>query len=169
MAFIKWTLYILIVITSTEIGTLISQRYKKRVEELNSFKSAFNILKTKIRFTYAPLKEIFEDIERVTDSKTKMIFKNARENMDIDGTTKAWEMAIKNSETNLTKEDKVTICGLGKLLGKTDINGQISEIDLNLEFLEKQIIKAEAEREKNAKLYKTLGTITGLGIVIILL
>lgn len=47
--------------------------------------------------------------------------------------------------------------------------GQVSEIDLTLSFLNNQIDKAEKERAKNEKLYRTLGAITGLGIVIILM
>ena len=56
----------------------------------------------------------------------------------------------------------------GKLLGKTDKKGQISEIDLSLNFIEKQIQKAEVEKNKNAKLYKSLGVLIGCGITIIL-
>ena len=37
------------------------------------------------------------------------------------------------------------------------------------ECIEKQIEKAEEERNKNEKLYKTLGTVIGLAIVIILI
>ena len=52
--------------------------------------------------------------------------------------------------------------------GKTDISGQISEIDLTNTFLDMQIEKAENEKRKNQKMYKTLGTVIGLAIVIIL-
>ena len=55
----------------------------------------------------------------------------------------------------------------GKLLGKTDKKGQIGEIEITMEFIEKQIDKAELEKNKNSKLYKSLGILCGLGIVII--
>ncbi len=51
--------------------------------------------------------------------------------------------------------------------GKTDKKGQISEIEITNNFIEKQIEKAENEKNKNAKLYKSLGVICGIGIVII--
>lgn len=58
---------------------------------------------------------------------------------------------------------------IGKLLGKTDIEGQLSEISLGLDLIGKQIKDAEYERNKNSKLYKTMGVIFGLGISIILI
>lgn len=52
--------------------------------------------------------------------------------------------------------------------GKTDIEGQMSEINLFKEMLKTKIAKAEEEKKKNTKMYRSLGTITGLVIIIIL-
>jgi stage III sporulation protein AB len=57
---------------------------------------------------------------------------------------------------------------LSKLLGKTNLEGQVREIELTQSFLKKQIEDAEQERQKNEKLYKTLGMTIGLAIVILL-
>ena len=54
-------------------------------------------------------------------------------------------------------------------MGQTDLQGQISKVKLTLGFLEEQIIQAQAEENKNRKLYKTLGVLTGVGLVIILI
>ena len=70
---------------------------------------------------------------------------------------------------NITNEDKLALSNLGKLLGKTDILGQINQIEMTEDFLEEQIRKAEKEMDKNEKLYRTLGMILGLTIVIILI
>ena len=166
MELLKWMLYALVLGTSTTIGFLFSQKYQKRVEELKDFKSAFTIFKTKIRFTYAPLRDIFDDISNSISSKTALVFKNAIKYMEQENATDSWNRAVQETELNITKEDKESICSLGKLLGKTDLEGQMNEIDLSLTFLETQIEKAEKEKEKNAKLYRTLGTITGIGKVL---
>ena len=69
----------------------------------------------------------------------------------------------------LNQEDINIIKGLGKQLGKTDVEGQVSEIALTNEFLDIQIKDAEEQCKKNEKMYKTLGTIIGIAIVIILI
>ena len=53
--------------------------------------------------------------------------------------------------------------------GKTDLQGQLNEINLHISFLDKQIVLAEEECKKNEKMYRTLGTIFGLAIIIILI
>jgi stage III sporulation protein AB len=68
----------------------------------------------------------------------------------------------------MQKNDIQVLKGLSKLLGKTDIQGQISEIELTNNFLDIQLEEAKKALEKNEKLYKNLGVITGLAIVIIL-
>ena len=80
----------------------------------------------------------------------------------------AWEKAIDESNTKLTNDDKEVIKGLAKMLGKTDLDGQVNEIRLTLKFLETKLKEAEVEKSKNEKMYKTLGATIGLAIVIIL-
>ena len=81
----------------------------------------------------------------------------------------AWEKAIEESQNNnLSKEDKHVLKTLSKLLGRTDVDGQTSQIEITQKFLETQIKEAQEQKEKNEKLYSKLGTTIGLVIVIIL-
>ncbi len=88
--------------------------------------------------------------------------------MEYNSAGEAWEQAVKTSETNLTKEDINVLLMLSKMLGQTDVEGQISQIEVTETFLEKQIAEAVEEKNKNEKLYRKLGTTIGLAIVIIL-
>ncbi len=49
------------------------------------------------------------------------------------------------------------------------MEGQVNQIELTNQFVETQISKAQTELAKNEKLYKTLGTVLGLVIVILLI
>ncbi len=169
MEIIKWIFYVLILWTSSSIGIIYSKKYQNRVNELKDFKTALNMLKTKIRFTNDPLKECFADISKSVTSKTANIFSNTCTYMEKYDVTTSWNKAINDTETNLTKEDKKIINMFGRLLGKTDLDGQLNEIELSLNFIETQIETAEVENSKSTKLYKSLGIITGIGIIIVLI
>lgn len=166
---IKGIFLILIFLTSSGIGMLISQKYRNREKQLKEIKNAFHILETKIRFTYAPMPEIFGEIAEGTSGPVSNIFALAKEKMKETSAGRAWEEAIEEENTELRKEDKEVLKELGVLLGKTDVEGQISQIKVTNIFLEEQIEKAGQERKKNEKLYKTLGMVTGLAIIIVLI
>ena len=89
--------------------------------------------------------------------------------MESESAGVAWEEAVDSSDTNFSKEDAEIIKSLAKMLGKTDIDGQVSEIRLTNKFLDVQIKDAENEKMKNEKLYKTLGATVGLALVIVLI
>ncbi len=48
------------------------------------------------------------------------------------------------------------------------LKDRFGQIELTSKLIEKQIEKAECEKNKNFKLYKTMGVISGIGICIIL-
>lgn len=168
MQIIKYFILFLILILSTLIGKFLSKKYVYRLEELEDMKNALNILKTKIKFTYEPIPEVFEEISKNVNKNVGNIFTLAKEKMKDESASKAWELAVEKTECNLKKDDKKIIKTLSKLLGQTDVEGQISQIEITEEFLEDQIKEAGEEKRKNEKLYTRLGTITGLVIVIIL-
>lgn len=169
MMIIKIVLLFLVFLCCSYIGITISSQYKKRVEELKEMKKSFIAIETKMKYTYEVLPEIFKEVSVGLKENIKNIFEKARLLMEEKTAKEAWVEALENTKTNMTKEDVEILKGYGKLLGKTDIEGQVSQIELTNEFLETQIKKAEQELIKNEKLYKTLGTVSGLAIVILLI
>lgn len=166
MIFIKNVELISIIIICSYIGFLKSKNFENRVIELSKFQNALVMFESKLKFTYEPIKNIFEEISKVIyKNENNVFYYTAKEERNI---YNAWCDGVdKNSFLNT--EDKDVIKMMGKLLGKTDIEGQLSEISLGLDLVSKQIKTAEFEKNKNCKLYKTMGVILGLGICIILI
>ncbi len=69
----------------------------------------------------------------------------------------------------MKQEDIEVLKNLAKLLGISDIDGQISQIEMTQNFLDTQLKQAQEEKQKNEKLYQKLGTIIGLAIVVMLI
>lgn len=166
---IRIIIYSAIFLTCSAIGILKSKRYINRVNELREFKSGLNMFKAKVKFTYEPIPEIFKQISTNMNSKIGNIFQIASNNMKFVTAGEAWNMAVDTDILNISSEDKEVLKNLSKLLGQTDIEGQLNQIELTNNFIDEQITKAEIEKAKNEKMYRNLGMIIGIGIVIILI
>lgn len=169
MIILKYIMIFLVFLISVLIGNIISKKYILRVKELKDFNNALNIIENKIKFTYESLPEIFLQTSKLLSKNISEIFLQASNNMKNVGAEEAWNEALEKSTTNLYKDDLENIRQFGKMLGKTDKEGQVSSIELTKTFIQMQIEKANIEEQKNSKLYKTLGTIVGLAFVIILI
>ena len=127
MIFIKYIILGMILLGTSYIGILISKKYANRVKDLNEMRKGFNFFEEKIKFTYEPIPDVFEEISKKLTENIGEIFINASSNMKDMSAGESWERAIEQSSTNMTKEDIDIVKGLAKMLGKTDIDGQISE------------------------------------------
>lgn len=168
MQVVKYIILFMILVLSSALGKILSKKYVYRLEELEEFKNSLNIFKNKIRFTYEPIPDIFDEISETKVKNVGIIFKNAKEKMNIENANVAWEKSVEESNNNLKEDDKNVLKTLSKLLGQTDADGQLSQIEITEKFLDTQIKDAIEEKQKNEKMYIRLGTIIGLAIVIVL-
>jgi len=159
MNILKYVLLTGIFSLSTMIGSLISKMYENRVSELREFKNILNIMKAKIQFTYEPLAEIFKQISKENSTKVEKIIGKIANQIQYSNVNEAWSTCIQEADISINQEDKNILKRLGKLLGQTDVEGQLSEIEVTESFLDTQIVKAEEDKRKNQKMYKTLGVI----------
>lgn len=168
MLYLKILNMISIIFICSYIGIDKAKTFSTRVFKLRNLKNSFNIFKTKLEFTYEPIKEIFTEISEIVYKNKSNMFKSYIENMKKGEFEEAWNLAVAENSFSLSKDDIKIISNFGNLLGKTDLKGQINEIELANSFLDKQIVEAEEIRKKNDKLYKSLGIIIGITIVIVL-
>ena len=106
-------------ISMSLIGKIIAKKYSYRVEELEEMKNALNIFKNKIKFTYSPIGEIFEEISQNTSIKNiANIFTRAKNNMNNQTASEAWDKSLEEINTNMKEEDIKKLKNLSKLLRK---------------------------------------------------
>ena len=168
MQIIKYIMLFFILSGCSLIGRYLAKKYVIRVNDLEEMRNALNMFKSKVKFTYEPIGEIFEEISQNTTKNVGQVFILAKEKMKNMSASEAFEEAVSETKNGLTNEDKYVLKTLSKLLGQTDIEGQISQIEITQKFLETQLKEALAEKNKNERLYSKLGTTIGLAIVIIL-
>ena len=120
MIIVKYIFLFIIFSVISIIGNLIAKKYKNRVRELKDFKEMFNILESKIKFTYEPLGEIFKEMSEILDKRKniKNVIEETSNNLKNRDFKSAWENSINKNKTELSlnNEDINVIKGLGNLL-----------------------------------------------------
>ena len=121
MLVVKYFMLFLVLVACTLIGRFLSKKYVYRLNELEEMKNALNVFEAKIKFTYEPIPQIFQEMAENISKNISNIFINAKDKMQNKNAGIAWEEALDESNTNLTKEDKHVLKSLSKLLGQTDV------------------------------------------------
>lgn len=164
---------VLLIAGTTLVGRVYGKQFQERVEFLRDVQQRLEVLKNEIAFFKGVLTDSFQ---RAASAKgpAQELFSMMLEQLEMEEGTdvqKAWEYACQSTckEIYLTQEDGQVICSFGQLLGTSDVEGQIA----NLEVLEGQLQqlerKAEEARKKNQPLWQKIGPIVGIAIAIFLL
>ncbi|AEV68671.1 stage III sporulation protein SpoIIIAB [Acetivibrio clariflavus] len=162
---------LIVFVSCTLLGYSHAQTYAQRPQELKTLQMLLQIFENEISFLSNVLQEAFQKVSSCTDSSVAVFFEAAVENLK-EGlcADEAWTKAVKEniSGTSLNSEDEAIIISFGKMLGSSDLEGQIKNIRLTVNQLKIQEQKAEELRSKNEKMFKSLGVLCGLAIIILL-
>lgn len=169
MFIVKLILLLCVFGTSSIIGIIISKKYSNRVHILKQIKNGLGIFELKLNYSCETIPEVFTEISKKIDGTAGEIFSNMVANMEKMPVTEAWEKSINENSDCLNIEDINSLKPLGKLLGKTDVQGQISQVKIVQEFIDKQMLEAIEDKNKNSIMYKKLGAVVGIMLVIVLI
>ncbi len=164
----------MVVLSSGLLGYLYAIDCKKRPQELRALQGLLQMFETEITYASSTLVEAFEKISGNSRYSAAALFKSASEILKNDssvGAREAWERAVKSNarQMGLDSEDENILFSFGKMLGSSDLEGQVKNIRLLINQLKIQEARAEEKRKQNERMYKTLGLLGGLAIVIVLL
>ncbi|HEY8348579.1 MAG TPA: stage III sporulation protein SpoIIIAB [Clostridiales bacterium] len=171
--FLKVLGSIIVLLSSSFLGYIMSRDCSKRPQQLRSLQNLLQMFENQISYSSDVLAEAFERISRA-GGETGIFFRTTVDllkNGSAANASEAWEKAVKKciGRTALKREDEQILLSFGKSLGSTDLEGQIKNIRLALGQLALQVEKAEENRKKNESMYKSLGILGGLALVIILI
>ena len=165
----------IIVLASTSfLGYVLSRDCSKRPQQLRELQGLLQIFENEVSFLSNLLVDAFKKIYSLSKSDAAIFFKRTVQLLEMNNgfsSVEAWEAAVKEciKGTALNKEDEAILASFGKMLGNSDLEGQIKNIRLTLNQLKLQEQKAEATKTKNEAMYKRLGVLAGIAIVIVLI
>lgn len=125
-------------------------------------------IKAEIRYTAKETRQLINELQE-SECFDKLVFLKKCVDLMDSGISfpKAWEKAIKSNPENFDSNDLEQIIYLSEVLGATDIQGQISALDMVKCNIENNLYQAEQNCQTKGKMYKSLGMLSGLAVAIL--
>lgn len=173
MILLKISGSILILLSTSLLGYLYGSSYRDRVNNLVLLENCIRILETEIIYGANPLPEALINVYRKGNSKVSFVFKEISDQLVLNKRTvlecfQSIENILKE-KLKFNDEDIEMFFSLGRTIGVSNRVDQEKNFKLLLVQIETLETEARESRDKNEKLYKSLGILLGLVIVIILL
>lgn len=174
MATIKLIFNLVILAFSSLLGFVYGNVYTRRARNLLDLQYSIRVLESEIINGIRPLPEALENVAIKGRGRIAKLFKDIRDDLVMNKREDIYysfllQKEILKTKYGLNDKDIEVFMFLGKILGKTDKGDQEKNIRFIISQLENHYIEAEADRLKNTKLYRSLGVLVGLGLIIILI
>ncbi len=159
-------------LTSAGMGFLLSDRLNKRLKNLEIVLIFLDRLKTCLVYQNFPTKEIIDFLAEDSFCKSLPFITVCQELLKKQNNfPSAWKKAVQQTkgQMNLTEADLSPIFSLSDIIGSADVEHQISALLMTEELLKRQREEAEEAKRKKGRLYRSLGALAGVGMVIILI
>lgn len=163
----------LIVFTAYCYGNYLSSIYLKRVRLLEDLILALEMFLAEVGYGLTPLPRAFQNIgSRLKSPVGRMFVETAQLMGQGKGLTafECWEKAVGEclGDLELRENQAELFLRLGLIWGKGDKNGQLRQVALMQEMIRQALDQAQKERNKNEKMWKYLGLLGGITLVIFL-
>lgn len=163
---------ILVVAATSWIGLETAQRFQRRPRQLREIQSSLQMLETEISYVLTPLPKAMETIARSIDGLTGNFFAVVRHQIinNPGSIREAWSKGMEYLREHgaLSECDENILRNFGSTLGISDRQDQIKHLKLVMAQLANAETSAWEEKAKNERMFKALGLLGGLAIVILL-
>ena len=149
-------------------GVWFSKRLKERERFMSSVILLIKELTVQIRYTNTEIGVILKTASQ-NEAYQNLLFIAACANISENGDFHPlWNDGVKK-QPYLTPADRELLFALGDRLGETDLDGQLSFLELTCEMLKKQQQEASENYRKKGRMYRSVGFLCGLAAGIMVL
>ncbi|KSU88456.1 stage III sporulation protein SpoAB [Bacillus sp. VT 712] len=164
---------IFILLASTFTGFEVAKQLSERPRQLRQLKTALRSLESEIMYSNRPLHEISHMLSKQFPNPLSLFFKEFEQRLTQGMTTakEAWEYALQTHKKALAfKEGELEVLKqFGETLGQHDRYSQQKHILLAINHLDREEQDALEQQNRYEKMIKSLGFLSGLLLVILLM
>lgn len=163
----------MVLMAAAVLGFMKAGKYRERIKELRHLQVALNMLSSEISYTATPVPLAFKKIGSRVDKPIALFFLRCsqllEESPEVDFSD-TWQRVVKENfkETTLEKSDQYLLLSISSFLGVSDQQHQEKQINLILHQLDHTERDALDAMHKNERMWRYLGVMGGLMLVILL-
>jgi stage III sporulation protein AB len=163
---------ILILTVTTWIGFELAKKYSNRPKQLRQLKVALQALEAEIMYGHTPLYEAMDNVAHLSKEPLRTFFHSFSTQLQegAQSVKEAWQSSLDKvwSDTALRQEEYEVLRQFGETLGQHDRESQQKHITLAIHHLEKEEKDAKDNQHKYERMMKSLGFLSGLLLIILL-
>jgi stage III sporulation protein AB len=165
---------VLVVTAATGFGLWKAGTYTQRAKELQQLLTSLEMLATEIAYAATPLPDAFRRIGSQVGGKIGHLLQETGSAVQRGDGLTAGEIFCStllkwNTALQLTPQDQQILIAFAHTLGNSDRSDQLKHIQLAVTRLSAEAVVAREEQARLGKMWKYLGALTGLAVVIIML
>ncbi len=154
------------------MGFRASWRLRARLTALSGLSTGLQFMRSELAFREPPVPELMETLAGQTPEPVCRVFQacaDRQEQLGREPFSAVWEQAVDQcGGLELTARERRELSAVGNILGRYDVDGQLGALGALHHRVEQLYDEAVRERENKGRVYSTLGVVTGLGLVILL-
>lgn len=164
---------LLILLSGTAVGFLQAAKYVDRSKELRILIHALQRLETEINYGHTPLPDAFTVTAAAIEQPIQELFQLTatmiRSEQEL-SLNEAWSQAVEKCwiHTSMKTREKEVLLRMGSVLGMSDAEDQQKHLQLAQMQLKAEEETAREEQDKFAKMWRSLGALGAVLIVILM-
>lgn len=169
---IRYLGFILIVCGGSGCGIMLARETHKTLELYLQCAIALTYMKNEMEFHLTAVDQIAFELSNILPKPLATVFHNLYSSMCVaPGIALGLQMekAMQRNKRPLPNNLKQIMIRLFDLLGKQDLQAQLSAIQLAEKRINREIERINAEKYERSRTYRTIGICTGLALAIILI
>ncbi|WP_232696086.1 stage III sporulation protein SpoIIIAB [Brevibacillus daliensis] len=165
---------LIILFSATMIGFQLGKHYRDRVTQLRILLLSLQMLETEIVYGSTPLYLAFQKIGGRVTQPVALFYQKAGEfllEMQGESTQMSWHKAIEKTKGKMAlQEEELEVWkNVGLIIGGSDREDQKKHLQLAMSHLQSLEDEAKSDQNRYEKMYKNLGFLSGLLVVILMM
>lgn len=165
----KWMGIICLFMMSTVIGFYAAGRIKTKYRTTQKLATLLSEFSTQLRYQAAPLEELLEQFAYHPNYSEFTFLREVSNGFTVENShCQLWEKCVHADPSVLPQAGEI-LCSLGNILGTTDIQGQLTALEIYQRRMEETAEDLKTNCIRREELYRRLGVLFGAMFSVLLL